>query len=71
MKDGLAVAPNERNAARKDTKCSARCEGGLCEDFSQPKIQLAEFACGGGMLLGDAKNLLAQRTRECARSMSK
>ena len=34
------------------------------------KIQLAEFAGGDGMLLGDAKNLLAQRGRKFARSVA-
>jgi hypothetical protein len=42
----------------------------LGENLTEAKIQLAEFAGGDGMLLGDAKNLLAQRGLKFARSVA-
>src|SRR6266446_6426792 len=50
MKDGLAMAPNERNPFWRNLELAARGQGGIGKDFSQAKIQLAEFARRDGML---------------------
>jgi len=46
-------------------------EGGVSQDFSQAKIQLAEFASRNWLLLGNAENLFAKRGRKVERSVSK
>ena len=71
MKNCLTVAADQRDALGRNTEFAARGEGGLCKDFSQAKIQLAEFTGGDGALLGDAKNLLAQRVGKLARRVAK
>src|SRR5580692_8569403 len=70
MKNGLAVAANERDALGGNAESSTSGDRGFGEHFSQAKSQLTEFTGGEGVLLGDAKNFLAQRGRKPDRGMA-
>src|SRR6267378_7713943 len=64
MENRLAVAANQRDMFRRDTKFAASDESRVGEKFSQTKIQLAENARSDGLLFRDAKNFLAMRKRK-------
>src|SRR5216684_65520 len=64
MENRLAVIADQFDALRRDAKLTASGKSGVGEDFSQPKIQLAEFARSGGVLFRNSKNLFAKRVRE-------
>src|SRR6266478_8460201 len=69
MKDGLAVAANQRDALGQDSKFAASGKRGVGKDFSQSKIQLAKSARSNGLLLSHAQNLFAKRGRKSAGGM--
>jgi hypothetical protein len=64
MKNGLAVAAKERDALGGNAESSTSGDRGFGEHFAQAKRQLTEFTGNAGVLLGDAKNFLAQRGRK-------
>lgn len=70
MKDGLAVTPDEIDAFGRDAEFAAGGESSFGEDFTQAKIELAEFAGGDEMLLGDAEDFFAKRRGKFAGGVS-
>lgn len=71
MENRLAVIANQVDAFRGKLESLARRDGSVSEDFSQAKIQLAEFACRNRLLLGHAKDFPAEWRRKAERSVTK
>ena len=70
VEDGLTVIADEIDASRRNTELFTRGENSVGIDVSEAEVQLAQFASGNGSLLGDAKNLFAQRGRKVERSVA-
>ncbi len=70
MENRLAVAADERDFLLWNPELATRGQGGVGEEFSQTKIQLAESTRSGGVLFGDAENFLAKSRRELDRRVA-
>ncbi len=69
VKDRLAVRAEERDAARLDAEFVAGEECGAGKNPAQTEMELAEFARGDGLLLGNAQDFPADRWRESDRGV--
>lgn len=64
MKDRLAVIADEIDFARRDVEFLARGEGGIGVNVTEPRVELAQFARGDGVLFGDAQDFFPNSGRE-------
>src|SRR5215831_3037136 len=70
MEDRLAVIANEIDALKGDLEPFAGSKDRVGVNVPKAEIQLAQFSSRNRLLLGYAKNFLAQRGRKLKRSMA-